>query len=227
MSSPPTPACVPVFKHLTCTAPSHWYDGQTNCFYSYGTGHRLVRCPRYVSREARQMMQVLSKEIPPCVPAAPPALMASVMSCKNECWRDTSTLVEHQHFLSCCPMGLDVLAASAPPRAIRDVLGCRRVYTPRGVKQVFLRCGGNGRVVSVPSGFPPPDFVNKHVRNRGSVCGVCREGPDDEDGPLKYWITPCGHYFCSGCLTEWGKREGSCPLCRSAKAFKRQWTHVA
>ena len=44
-------------------------------------------------------------------------------------------------------------------------------------------------------------------------CSVCLESFDDEiNSKRPYLINPCGHCFCSDCLTRWNKRI--CPQCR-------------
>lgn len=44
------------------------------------------------------------------------------------------------------------------------------------------------------------------------VCAVCLERPTDLVLPCA--VSPTQHSFCSVCMTDWGDRDPTCPLCR-------------
>lgn len=43
-----------------------------------------------------------------------------------------------------------------------------------------------------------------------SECSICLDGIE---APA---VTPCGHWFCKGCISEWLESKGTCALCRAA-----------
>lgn len=48
-----------------------------------------------------------------------------------------------------------------------------------------------------------PPFIEDELTCIICCCILCK--------PV---VTPCGHTFCRECVTEWFKREKSCPVCR-------------
>ncbi|KAI9001809.1 hypothetical protein DFJ74DRAFT_697277 [Hyaloraphidium curvatum] len=59
---------------------------------------------------------------------------------------------------------------------------------------------------------PPPDLEAGEAS-----CAICYTpldvGPAGKEGRM---ITPCGHLFCTGCLTTWMEERMLCPVCRQA-----------
>lgn len=47
----------------------------------------------------------------------------------------------------------------------------------------------------------------------GEICAICFEEFDGDE--LLCRLTTCGHFFHPPCLQEWGRRQHTCPLCRS------------
>ena len=71
--------------------------------------------------------------------------------------------------------------------------------------------------------FRPPDLESgPGSPSEAPLCAICYTPlhfyPTAEDaGPVdrsKYMITPCGHQFCSACLSQWMEEKMECPVCR-------------
>ncbi|XP_054168788.1 myosin-G heavy chain-like [Oppia nitens] len=69
--------------------------------------------------------------------------------------------------------------------------------------------GGGGNTIEPPKSWNK--IINKLGSNDDNVCSICF----DMMTPSKRYETECRHYFHQECITNWIRREGSCPVCRS------------
>lgn len=68
----------------------------------------------------------------------------------------------------------------------------------------------------------PLDIIVKSYQNTAkkmSECRICMSSFSEE---TKVCVLPCDHYFCEGCIREWGKRKNNCPFCDSEIALVKE-----
>lgn len=70
------------------------------------------------------------------------------------------------------------------------------------------RGGGAAAAASASGAQGVDDMVKQKL-----ACAICLGTPED----AAKCETPCGHFFCNGCITQWLRMHGSgrqCPVCR-------------
>lgn len=79
----------------------------------------------------------------------------------------------------------------------------------RDAQQLYLSCND---VVQYLALFFQPGIK---IDCKGDLCGICQ----DETVPFAsgdtIGILPCGHAFCTNCITQWRAQQQTCPLCRT------------
>ena len=66
----------------------------------------------------------------------------------------------------------------------------------------------------------PPSQIPTHIVQlafedalaKENPCPICSELITNRD---EFILTPCGHYYCSACLSAWRVRSSECPSCRA------------
>lgn len=61
-----------------------------------------------------------------------------------------------------------------------------------------------------PEGDVPDNKPNNAVKRRRFECSICLEDLDNQDMST----TPCGHLFCTACITKAVRNHCVCPLCQ-------------
>jgi len=68
----------------------------------------------------------------------------------------------------------------------------------------------------------PLDIIVKSYQNTAKTMSECRICMSSFSEETKVCVLPCDHYFCEGCIREWGKRKNTCPFCDSEIALVKE-----
>lgn len=67
----------------------------------------------------------------------------------------------------------------------------------------------------VISGEVPPRGMNQHCRTGDRDCTMCT---NQHKNPV--YGLPCGHYYCTSCISCYVRKLDACPKCRQEKQFR-------
>lgn len=56
-----------------------------------------------------------------------------------------------------------------------------------------------------------PKHISSRLWKTGIICATCLEVIDDRKN---YYVSGCGHEFCKTCISTWGRKNNTCPVCR-------------
>ncbi len=68
----------------------------------------------------------------------------------------------------------------------------------------------------------PLDIIVKSYQNTAKTMSECRICMSSFSEETKVCVLPCDHYFCEGCIREWGKRKNTCPFCDNEIALVKE-----